>query len=55
MNCFTEDLKKLTRNDWESDDENIIRVTEEARNIKHLGGKRAQEKNQRSVCFCSSF
>ena len=48
-------LKKLTRDDWESDDENIIRVTEEARNIKHLGGKRAQEKNQRSVCFCSSF
>ena len=23
----------------------MIRVTEEVRNIKHLGGKRAQEKN----------
>ena len=44
-NPLTGYLKKLAQDVWESDDEDMKKVTKEAINDKLLGGSRAEERN----------
>ena len=42
-------LNKLAKDVWESDDEDMKKVTKEAKNDKLLGGSRAEERNHSPI------
>ena len=44
-------LKKLAKDVWESDDEDMKKVTKDVRNVKLLGGSRAEERNHPPINY----